>query len=229
MEKCTICGTESKENICPVCGNERTADAVRYGTFAPLPKAAADIRNGCIAKYKARLGVETKAQPEQRASNENSNKGESQSQIPEHKPTGFAEAAEFRADSHRKSVQDAKKQQQEEAEERAKRAEALRKENEKLKRQLEETAQANKQQEEAAKLKHFDEVIKQEPSQEAPPKQKAKMSRLLTMLKLAIMILGAPSFVVIFISYFVPLPFTVEMIALVFGIASLVIFIKENK
>lgn len=173
MEKCTICGTESKENICPVCGNERTADAVRYGTFAPLPKAAADIRNGCIAKYKARLGVESKAQPEQRAANSVPNKNELQSQISEHKPTN--------------------------------------------------------RQEEAAKLKHFDEVIKQEPSQEAPPKQKAKMSRLLTMLKLAIMILGAPSFVVIFISYFVPLPFTVEMIALVFGIASLVIFIKENK
>lgn len=49
------------------------------------------------------------------------------------------------------------------------------------------------------------------------------------MLKLAIMILGAPSFVVIFASYFVPLPFTVEKIAVVFGIASLLIFIKENK
>lgn len=173
MEKCTICGTESKENICPVCGNERTADAVRYGTFAPLPKAAADIRNVCIAKYKTRLGVESKAQPEQRAANSVPNKNELQSQISEHKPTNL--------------------------------------------------------QEEAAKLKHFDEVIKQEPSQEAPPRQKAKMSRLLTMFKLAIMILGAPSFVVIFASYFVPLPFTVEKIAVVFGIASLVIFIKENK
>ncbi len=199
MERCTICGTESKENICPVCGNERTADAVRHGTFAPLPKAAADIRNDCIAKYKARLAVENKANSE-------------------HKPTF----------SYQKYAQEAIKQQQEEAEERAKKAEAeLHKEHEELKRQLEETAQANKQQ--TAPKFQIDEAIKQEPSPETPPKQKAKTGRWLTMLELAVIILGALGFVVILVSYILPLPFAVQMIAAVFLIVSLVILIKDNK